>query len=174
MPKKTKTKSPSPYDVTLKNGIYQFETDNQFFYYCRFIDLTEAISPLLYMHDINILEFSFYCENKIGQPKQDDRVPATINSLLYSFFNDDPLTHNVLYYVCDYSDERQEARNTLFNRWFKSQPDVFVKDDIEIETPDNGTLYAHLIRKNDFPFEHILKTEVMDKAEDLLIQKYGN
>lgn len=126
------------------------------------------------MYDIHIHEFSFYYQDEKGQTQHDERVSATIYSLLHSFFNEDPLTHNVLYYVCDYSDHRQEARNTLFNRWYKKQSDVFVKDYIEVDTPENGTLYAHLIRKNDFPFEYILKSEIMDKAEGLFIQKYGS
>jgi hypothetical protein len=174
MPKKTKTKFPSPYAITKKNGIYQFETVNRLTYNCRFIDLTEAVSPLLFMYDIHIHEFSFYYQNEIGQTQHDERVSATTTSLLHSFFDEDPLTHNVLYYVCDYSDNRQEARSILFNRWYKSQSDVFAKDDIEVNTPENGALYAHLIRKNNFPFEYLLKSEIMDKAEGLFIQKYGS
>lgn len=126
------------------------------------------------MYDINIHEFSFYFDSRIGQRKHDDRVSATIISILHSFFNDNPLIHNVLYYVCDYSDQRQEARSNLFDKWHKKHLGVFLKDDIEYKTPENGILYGHLIRKDDFPFEHILKTEVMIKAEGLFIQKYGS
>lgn len=126
------------------------------------------------MYDIHIHEFPFYHENKIGQTKHDDRVPATINSLMHSFFNDDPIKHNLLYYVCDYSDERQEGRKKLFNRWYKNYADIMVKTDIECETPDNGIIYGCLIRKDNFPFEHILETEVIGKAEGLFIHKYGN
>lgn len=127
MLKQMKTNSPNPYAVRLQNGIYQFETDRHLSYSCRFLDLTNDIAPVLYGNDIRIYEFSFYFENEIGNTKYDERIAATIKSLLHSFFNDDPLVHNILYYVCDYSDERQESRKLLFNRWFRNYSDVLVK-----------------------------------------------
>lgn len=173
MPKITKINSPSPYDVKLQNGIYQFETDHQLSYFCSFTDLTKHIAPVLYMYDVYLYEFSFYCNTSLGYTTYDERVSATIKSLLHSFFNDNPLVHNVLYYVCDYSDGNHKARNILFDRWFKDYSDLFIKTDVEIEIKDVATIYGCLLRKDDFPFEQILKSEVLDRADGFLIKKYG-
>lgn len=83
------------------------------------------------------------------------------------------MIHNVLYYVCDYSDGRHSARNILFDKWYKDYSDLFIKTDVEVEIKNVATIYGCLLRKDGFPFEQLLQSEVMDKVEGILIEKYG-
>lgn len=139
----------SPYEVTLEGeNSYAFTTDYGIEYEFGFIeDFMLGIE--------NVYQFFLMPKNGVSRHK-DPKIILTVYALLEEFFSDGNL---ILDYICDTSDGRQEARNRLFEHWYKTNPRKigFTLEHI-IAVYDNVSYYAAVIMRNDNP----RYSEIMD------------
>lgn len=99
----------SPYEVrAVSDGDFEFITDCGIHYIVNFIDDT----PLG-----GCATFQFAFKKNISQRSAHDiKVATTIHAIIDEFFRSNL---NVLLYICDTSDHREEYRNRLFLQWFE-------------------------------------------------------
>ena len=172
MPKRTVPDSPSPYEITFKNGYYCFTTNLDREYSCAFSDVNPVLSPVVGVYDIEVFTFDFFYQDPDPKRKPtDERVSATIKFLLQDFFVINP--NRVMIYVCDSIDGRGRHRYSLFKKWFENFAQEYKCDNVEIELDDYEPIYGAVIRSNEFQHDEILKTEVIDRAETIMTEKYG-
>ena len=170
-----------PYNITVHSdtGFYTFQTDQNIEYSCHFSNVMAMLPPLLGIYDIEVRDFLFYPydpEPNIRK-KQDPRVAVTIRHLLSNHFFIKP--ERVIVYTCDDSDGsvRGFCRQKLFNNWYKELNDVLIRHELEVDIErDFGveTTYGGVIIRNDFPYPEILKTQLIDIAAGVIIEKFGN
>lgn len=125
------------------------------------------------IYDIEVFMFDFSFKDHKPQVKKsrDERVSTTIKHLLEDFFT---ISENrVMIYVCGTSDGRGKQRNNLFKKWYENVADEYTCDNIEINVPDSDPIYGAVLRSKVFPYDDVLKTEVIDRAEAILIEKFG-
>jgi hypothetical protein len=152
------------YPVTLlKDKVYTFTTLQGVKYFCRFVDCTNQISPLLGVYDVKILEVDFYPDYYSKTEKRkifDEEIEA--------------LSPNViLVSICDNSDMPGILRKKLFNRWrSKYAKDVETKEvDFYSETmQDNVYVLVHV--RNNFLYPEILQNEINVQAIGIISQKF--
>lgn len=162
---------PSPYKINFNNGVYTFITEGQREYFCLFSDITLDLSPIVGVYDIEVHTFEFsFKEHLPSRKPRDERVLATIKKLLMNFFEN---KNRAMVYVCDTMDGRGKHRSTLFRRWYENVKDEYTCEERVIVIPDTLKLYGSVIRRNDFPYNDILRTEVIEKAEGIMLQKFG-
>lgn len=157
------------------NGYYTFVTDTNLSYYCRFINCTNALSPLLGVYDIKIYEIDFYPaipENVSRRAKaKDPKIAATITALIKQTINDDV----VIISICDSSDGREFARHKLFEKWhIQHVTDKIIRIPVEITLEVNNiTVYACAYHTHNFKYPHLLQEELIDKSFGIIAEKYG-
>lgn len=79
----------------------------------------------------------------------------------------------VLIYACDASDGRARERQYLFKQWHKNIESVINRDEIDIKLDSlDARAYGCVLTRKDFPHIGVLKTELMDKAKDIVLEKY--
>jgi hypothetical protein len=161
----------NPYRVSVSDGVFAFRTYQDLEYYCSFFDVTALLSPVVGVYDIEVsmFEFSKHDPEQGKRRQADPRVFDTIHEMMGPYFDHDS---RVLLYVCDATDVRQKARHRLFNKWFDNKKG-FTREELEINPPDCETIYTSIITRNDFPHRDVLQREVIGKAEDLAIEKFG-
>lgn len=104
----------SPYALwkTENNGNeYAFHTDCGVQYRIRF-DINQNI------WENGVYEFGIYNDNGRTSPS-DLKVKQTIISVIEEFFVSNP---DILLYQCETGDNKQDARQRLFYRWFNESP----------------------------------------------------
>lgn len=108
----------SPYPLQENDSLsYGFETVGGIEYKVYFLDYSYLFKEF---PQINCPVYSINIELVRGQAdtgSKDDRIGATISSILYSFFEQ---MENVAVYICDPTDERHLARKRKFDIWFNS------------------------------------------------------
>lgn len=163
-----------PYQVSIdvELNLYYFTTDGADTYYCRFREITNALSPLLGVYDLEIYEFEFYATN-IGV--FDARIAETICQLVTDFFENEL---RVMVYLCDGSDGRHKERSILFERWHRHYMRDFLNReplDLEVanEAGDFFTNHGCILTRTDFPHPDILQRELIANAHDLVAHKYN-
>lgn len=122
---------PEPYEIILGESekvSYTFQTDNEITYIINLVDITGDY-PKDQIGNSVIYEFQFF---KVGVDKGFDvRIMATILDCIRRITDN---AENVIVYICDSSDGRQEVRSKLFSRWFeKYKIEGLHKIDGEIE-----------------------------------------
>jgi len=162
------------YPTTLvSNGIYVFTTSVNITYYCRFSNCTNRLSPVLGVYDIKIYELDFYRvlpeDLNIQDKKADPEVASTLIQLSLSVTDD----QTIVVAVCDSSDGREKARQSLFKKWHQQYLSLTVTlIPLEIDIENETTIYAVLFVPKTFPHMDILQWEINNNAEDIIAQKY--
>ncbi len=131
----------SPCPVTEVHGGYQFETESSVIYRIRFIEEMPIGGCDTYQFAISRIT-----ESNAGF---DPDVRATIFIIIDEFFAE---YQNVLLYICDTSDGREEARNRLFVHWFTiaASPNRFTIKTANAMVEGEG-IYAAIIVENTNP-----------------------
>ena len=100
----------APYEVyhdLAKTDYYLFETNQHIVYALSFSEELEIGGCMSY-------QFSISNENG-SHGSMDTKIRKTIIAIIENFFE---LNKNVLLYICDNSDHREQARAKLFVKWF--------------------------------------------------------
>ena len=167
-----------PYNVIIDpQGLYYFITDTNLKYFCRFTRRTQDLSPMLGIYDIDVYEFEFYFFNpnadKRVSESLDCRISKTIIDLVSSFFTSEL---RVIVFICDNADGRHEGRDLLFNKWHEEAKELFLRIpvtlDMQICEGLSQTIFGCVLVQHTFPFMNILKTELIDEADGIFIEKY--
>lgn len=118
-----------------------------------------------------------YDPNPDVKKKQDNRISETLFELLIKeFFS---LPERVLVFTCDNTEHPLSAmsRQKLFSKWHTAFLKEFEMVELEVETgndQDEETAYGGLIFRKDFPYPDILKAQLIDQAQSIILEKYGN
>lgn len=166
----TSSKNPTSYNVHLDEatGYYYFLTDQGLIYTCGFDNLTPSLPPIVGIYDIEISDFIFTPQT--GQDmRHDERVSATIVNLLQSYFEN---KSRVLIYLCDASDGRPRARQTLFSRWHRNMMDMIDHYPVQIPVHD-AVVYGGMLTRKDFPYPEIVQEHLVYRAGELILEKFG-
>lgn len=132
----------SPYEIIFSEGDFIFQTDEGIHYSISFskeeIMLGECES---YQFIIRKIEEAHI--------PHDPKVKTTILAIINEFFRSNL---NILLYICDTSDHREEARNRLFLTWFEhnAEPGRFIIRTANTEVEGEG-FYAAIIVENRNP-----------------------
>ena len=169
---------PNPYPLSLhSSGLYVFETDNKLIYSCGFNNVTSILSPVIGVYDLEVYDFEFDNYNPTGITivggKFDDRVSDTIQHLIRQFFTEQ---NRVLIYACDNGDGRAKQRQTLFRQWHHNLDDVINQEDVvvNLETPENLIqAYGCVLTRKDFEYKDIINRELIDKAGEIIVEKFN-
>lgn len=111
--------------------IYSVSFDSSF--YAEFSE----IFPHLLSNGHSIAVFSFATEELDGA-SQDDKVKNTIFQVILTESRLPGNENTVFIYHCDPTDDRQKARNVLFEKWFQettNHQNLIVKSGIEVDIP---------------------------------------
>ena len=151
----------SPYDITLSDAGFIFQTDFGIHYRVSFdkedIVLGGCDTYQLILHNVEHL-----------RPAHDPKVEQTVLAIIDEFFRSNL---EVLLYICDTSDGKEGSRNRLFLRWFErnAAPGRFsictAKAIIE-----NETVYAAIIVENRNPKLKEITTD-FEKTAAMLTNK---
>lgn len=111
-----------PYDLTPGHGkiSYSFRTAIDIEYYIIFND-TSATYDTAAIGASVIYEFEFFPDRDVSDIPHDERVMATI---LYAIHRTMQAYENVVLYICDNSDGRQQVRARYFNRLFHHNNEI--------------------------------------------------
>lgn len=113
-----------------------------------------AIYKIGFMDDFSIWEsgaYQFLIINEKNTPSPNDpKLKATIFCVLEAFFKSNP---DILLYLCETGDGKQELRNRLFARWFEeySENYLYYCRTVEIEDMDGVKNFAALIVQRSNP-----------------------
>ena len=99
----------SPYDITLAEGRFVFQTDFGIHYVVSF-DKEDIV-----LGGCNTYQLILQKADGIHTP-HDAKIETTVLAIVNEFFR---LNQHVLLYVCDTSDGKEGGRNRLFLRWFE-------------------------------------------------------
>lgn len=128
----------SPYEVSEKNGGYEFRTEGGILYRIRF----------LAEDSIGGCETYQFAISKIDKMRSahDPNISAITFIIIDEFFTE---YEDVLLYYCDASDHCEEGRNRLFIRWFEkaANPHRFTIRTTHA-TVEGQSLYVAIIVEN--------------------------
>lgn len=146
--------SPQPYECNLAEDTLQFTTHAGILYELYFLDGTGYLEDVEFAPFAKVFGFKPVHPNtspvQLQKDLSDTRIEATIVAILIRYFSD---RRNILMYVCDQQDNKQAARNKLFDKWFNKHRYTFhhqfgvslVKSDIN----DKANLFTSLIYRED-------------------------
>lgn len=158
----TRIQEKSPYEIILSEGDFIFLTDRNIHYSISFNKEDMMLGGC---------ETYQFILRKIEETHSlyDSKVEATILAIIYEFFRSN---QQVLLYICDTSDHREEARNRLFLKWFErnAEPNRFTIRTTYTEIEGEG-FYVSIIVENRNPnlkaiiceFEEISQMLTQDK-----------
>ena len=143
-----KVNANAPYPVTMRTEqVYYFKTD------------VGMICTITFMDDYSIwqegaYQFVINNENNIPSPL-DPKLRDTIFILIDAFFAVNP---EILLYICETGDGKQEFRSRLFVRWFNSYSgrDAYIMQTAEVQEDDNKNFAALIVQKSNPKLEEIL------------------
>jgi len=146
----------SPYNIIEVENGYRFETDFGSVYELTFL-LYPIVNTseyyLMYMFNIELV--------KKGKVCKDDKIRLTIEYVLSIFFQENI---NAIIIVMDSMDNKQNARQRLFDSWFRqSNYSNVEKYEAACETDDLQLLTMLLIEKSN-PF----KSQILEDYYDLI------
>lgn len=132
----------SPYEIIFSEGDFIFQTDEGIHYSISFS------KEDIILGGCETYQFIIRKIEETHMP-HDYKVKATILAIIYEFFHSNP---HVLFYICDTSDQREEARNRLFLTWFEhnAEPERFTICTANADVEDEG-FYAAIIVENRNP-----------------------
>lgn len=150
--------SRSPYRVVCSDkGDFLFATDKGINYSISFIEefpLGGCMSYQFCIHNDNHVHGSY-----------DNKISTTIIVIIGEFFLQNL---NVLLYLCDTSDNREEGRNRLFIRWFKeyADPRKYTIQSASATIEGQG-FYSSIIVENRNPLLNAIKTDFVNSSNAL-------
>lgn len=151
----------SPYKIIINHGDFDFTTDYGIRYSVSFL---EDI-PL---GGCDTYQFGFRRRDDTHTP-YDGKVKDTLITIINQFFAEN---ENVLLYICDTSDGREEKRNRLFVHWFEeyATPDRFTMQTANAIIEGQG-FYAAIIVENHNPKLQAIISDFRQTAESLTNDK---
>jgi Family of unknown function (DUF6169) len=157
------------YPFRFKGGeqsLYEFDTDNVISYDVRFKPCDYIFEGRV---DFHVPTFELTIEvavNETGKkPPLDPKIPFTIASIFADFYQKND--RQVIIFICDSSDRKQEVRRRKFNQWVEFfKGNEYVKFDTEIIDPIGSTYYNSIILKTDNPYRDQIIQSFIDLADD--------
>lgn len=145
----------TPYRVVVSDkGDYLFATE-------KGINYTISFSEEFAIGGCMGYQFSIYNANHV-HASYDAKIKETIIAIIEDFFLEN---QNVLLYICDTSDNREEVRNRLFIRWFKASADPRKYTICTADSIIEGQgFYAAIIVANDNPALEKIKEDFEKSA----------
>lgn len=139
----------APYKVwrTVRDNQFNFITENGVLYGVGFTEEMEIAG-------IRAYQFSFARLNS-DHSGFDEKIKETLVNIIGEFF----LANNeIMIYICDTSDKREECRSKLFVRWFKEYDnnDRFVIRTASAEIEGQGFYTAMIVEKRNPRLKDIL------------------
>jgi hypothetical protein len=174
MQRKIQANSPLPYKIIESEGIYSFKSNQGLIYSCFFHYITPLLPPLLGIYDLEIYDFEFYPFDPVPEKRKtaDPRIAPTIVELLSKLLSN---KNRVLAYICDSSDGRAKQRQHLFRKWHEQHCTGIDRYQLEI-THQAGSesylAYGSILVRSDFEHHEVLKSELIEKAAQIIAAKY--
>lgn len=137
----------APYSVWEDGNEYLFKTEHDILYSIIFDQETIILNGQAYW-------FNLYNRSWKNSPN-DHKIQETINYIIEDFFNNNP---NVLLYMCDTADEKQEIRSRLFLRWYNNykHKERFIFKAVEFEDEGIKNYISLIVAKANNNIEEIL------------------
>lgn len=154
-----------PYNYFTQGDHYTFTTDLNLTYKVTFNDLSDNLNT---NGNYNVIEFAFFCVDKVTKFKYDARISITLLDLLRKFLEKN---QDVLLFVCDANDGKARCRKITFNKWIKEDKgitNIATKHDASFG--DQGIYYCSLIVGKDHPFRDIIVSDFLNG--DLFWKEY--
>ena len=130
----------SPYPVKVRTEkVYYFKTD------------FGMLCTIMFMEDYSIWEtgaYQFIINNESNTPSPlDTKLRDTVFILIEAFFNVNP---EILLYICETGDGKQEFRSRLFVRWFNtySGRDAYILETAEVKDGETNNFAALIVQKS--------------------------
>ncbi|RZK27156.1 MAG: hypothetical protein EOO43_00550 [Flavobacterium sp.] len=142
-----------------------FVADSGIEYYVYYISAYEASG-----HELEAFEFGFAPVGiadirTVKNRTVDKKVAATIAFIIREVLNK---PNRILYYTCEYTDNRHEQRNLLFYKWFDAFNDgKFGRLEYPIKRKGEPTIFFTAIYRTDNPNLGQLNGIIMDYLGDL-------
>lgn len=135
------------YDYEIEDtGAYLFKTSKDITYRVWF----RIIPHFDNFPDISdcVHEFIFDESDNNKYKYDSSKTKSTICHILSSYFEKNK--ENFIFFICDFSDDRHNCRNRLFNIWFNSyySNSDYIKFDSQSEIEDSIYLYSIILLKN--------------------------
>lgn len=138
----------APYSVIMRTEqVYYFKTD------------VGMICTITFLDDYSIWEEGAYQfvinnENQVPSPL-DSKLRDTVFILIDAFFDENP---DILLYICETGDGKQEFRSRLFMRWFNtySGRDAYIMETAEVQEDDTKNFAALIVQKSNPNLKQIL------------------
>lgn len=150
--------SKSPYKVICSNN------DDYLFATSKGINYTISFTEEFPLGGCMSYQFCIHNDNHI-HGAYDDKISTTIVAIIEEFFFQNL---NVLLYICDTSDNREEVRNRLFIKWFKEYADQEKYTICSANTTVEGQgIYSSIIVENRNPLLAEITADFEKSAEEL-------
>lgn len=132
----------APYDITLSESRFIFETDTNIHYVVSF-DKEDMILGGCETYQLILQNVEHV------RPPHDPKVQKTVLAIIDEFFRSNM---KVLLYICDTSDGKEDSRNRLFLRWFEkyAEPGRFTICNAHANV-EGEVVYAAIIVENRNP-----------------------
>lgn len=147
----------APYKVKQESdNIFLFQTKHGIAYSVGFVQDTSFMKEGLYQ---------FFIINESGRTaRQDIDLLDTVRVIIEEFFAQ---KENVMLYICDTADQRQESRDRLFRIWFHT----YILNDAytmynELMTISNVRYFSSIILRKDHP----LHNQVISSFHDFIVE----
>ena len=130
-------------------------------------DIVSASSKMF--HWVAAIPISLGFESERIPIRDTTHIKDTLIAIIEQFFAENA---NVLLYICDTSDGREEKRNRLFVRWFEefATPDRFTMKTANATVEGQG-FYAAIIVENTNPMLEAIVGDFKQTAESLTGEK---
>lgn len=151
----------SPYPVKVRTEkVYYFKTD------------FGMLCTIMFMEDYSIWEtgaYQFIINNESNTPSPlDTKLRDTVFILIEAFFNVNP---EILLYICETGDGKQEFRSRLFVRWFNtySGREAYILETAEVKDGETNNFAALIVQKSNPKLSKILSE--FDETISILTHK---
>lgn len=151
----------SPYPVKVRTEkVYYFKTD------------FGMLCTIMFMEDHSIWEtgaYQFIINNESNTPSPlDTKLRDTVFILIEAFFNVNP---EILLYICETGDGKQEFRSRLFVRWFNtySGREAYILETAEVKDGETNNFAALIVQKSNPKLSKILSE--FDETISILTHK---
>ena len=148
----------APYDITLSEVGFIFQTDNGVHYRVSFDEEDIVLG--------GCKTYQFILQNvEHARAPHDPKIDSTMLAIIDEFFRSN---QHVLLYVCDTSDGKEGGRNRLFLRWFErhSTPERFTICTANAKVEDE-MVYIAIIVDNSNPNLKAITDDFNETAEAL-------
>lgn len=151
------------YSYILKEGddpLFTFTTKNGLHYYVAFRKMELESNSFHHLYSIDFWEIHHQKFIK------DELIGLTIIEIIQTFYLSNP--NALLHYICDSSDNKQNSRSKLFDKWYnKSLNETFSKLTINYEIPEEEINYKleFIFQSNYYNLDE-LRENVIQQLDD--------